>query len=279
MKQYTATLKFEDFRSLKNLVQVFRDDHFVAERSIRAPNRQAAVRKTLQWFSTRFNGSVGPARQIVTVDDPYHEVTYDENFNCNDLRNKFLPEDVIERLLAQANGELERDTRAAQLGHPLCDVRRTKRRVKFKPTAIAPCIYQNACGTIFYRIIQQPQLSKAGRVVRKRKTQLVRLEAKTLPAAIEEIQARGLPGLHRSPRRIKKRSLALLQQIAEVPGDARPARLPAHNNGAALDNPLPRNGDRIGSRNNGRSIKLQDQRTTAFRQFRCRSQGLARQAP
>ena len=47
MRQYTITLKFDDFHSLRNLVQLFREDRFVAERVISAPNRQTAVRNAL----------------------------------------------------------------------------------------------------------------------------------------------------------------------------------------------------------------------------------------
>ncbi len=231
MNHYLATLRFEDFRSLRNLTQVFRQDRFVAEREILAPNRRAAVRKALQWFSTRFKGSVGPACQVLTVDDPSHEVTYDRDFSCRDLRNKLLPEEVVERLIAEANGELIRDTRHSKLGHPLCAVRRRKRRVKFKAKAIAPCVYQNACGTIFYRVNRESQLSKSGVVLRKRHTQLVRLAARTLPEAIQEIEARGLLALHQSRRAVKKRSLDVLLQLATAP-TAGPHSGRPHGNGS-----------------------------------------------
>lgn len=223
MRQYTVTLKFENYRHLRKLKKVFRGDRFVAERVIVAPNRRAAVRKALQWFSARFRGSIGPAWQILTVDDPSREVTYDQDFSCNDLRNKFLSEAVRERLIAEANGELVRDNRPTKLGHPLGAVRRRKRRVKFKAKAIAPCIYQNAFGTIFYRITLTSQLSKSGVVLRKRQTRLVRLDARALPEAIREIRARGLPQLHHSRRLIEKRSLA----IAPLPFFVPPAPIPA----------------------------------------------------
>jgi hypothetical protein len=214
MRQYTVTLRFEDFHSLRNLNQVFREDRFVAERIIHAADRRTAVRKALQWFSTRFAGSVGPACKVLTVDDPFHEVTYDPDFDCSDLRNKLLPEEVLERLIAEANGELVRDTQLTRLGHPLCAVRRRKRRVKFKAKAIAPCVYQNAFGTLFYRITKRSQVSRSGRVLSKRKTRHVRLTARTLPEAVKEIQTRRLLELHQSRRAFSSNS----------PGPPRPTR-------------------------------------------------------
>lgn len=256
MRHYTATLKFEEYRSIRNITQVFREDCFVAERVIAAANRRVAVRKALQWFSTRFNGSVGPAWKVLTLDDPGNEVTYDEDFSCSDLRNKLLPEDVIQRLLAASNGELVRDTRSAWLGHPLCAVRRTKRRVKFKAKAIAPCVYQNACGTIFYRITQRPQISRSGVVLSKRNTRLVRLAARTLPAAIKEIRDRGLPALHQSRRIIKKRSLAVLQQLPLSSPQVR------GNDGATVIPLFAPKGDTAGSQRDRRSLETQDRRAT-----------------
>lgn len=110
MNHYSLTLKFEEYRPWKNLTQVLRGDHFIAEREVLAPDRQTAVRDALHWFSTCFKDKVGPAWKVLTVDDPFREVTYDRNFDCHDLRNQFLPEEVVERLLVEANGELVRQT-------------------------------------------------------------------------------------------------------------------------------------------------------------------------
>lgn len=267
MRHYTLTLTFDSFHSLRNLVQLLRGDHFVAERVIAAPNRRTAVRRALQWFSTRFKGSLGPAGRVLTVDDPFHEVTYDQDFDCSDLRNKLLAEEVVDRLLAESNGELIRDNRSTALGHPLGSVRRKKRRVKFKARAIAPCVYQNPCGTIFYRITQQPQVSKSGVLLSKRKTRLVRLKARTLPEALAEIQARNLPGLHHSRRAIKKRSLALLQQIASAPEAG--AQLPCvrRNGSARLTDLFPRRSARANLQRGRRAPKTQNHRPAAPLQF------------
>lgn len=267
MRHYTVTLKFENYRNLRKLNQVFREDHFVAERMILAPNRRTAVRKALQWFSTRFKGSIGPAGQILTVDDPSHEVTYDEDFSCNDLRNKFISEEVVERLMAEANGELIRDTRSTRLGHPLCAVRRRRRRVKFKAKAIAPCVYQNAFGTIFYRITLTSQASKAGVLLRKRQTRLVRLAARTLPEAITEIRARRLPELHRSRRVIKRRSLAILQQLAAAPKTVLQSQRFRGNGGGKLNHPRDPNDARVGLQRDRRFQEQKNNRATALRSF------------
>jgi len=237
MRAYTVTLKFENYRSLRNLTQVFRENCFVAERVIRATNRRNAVRKALQWFATRFKCSAGSPWELLTVDDPFQEVTYDASFSCGDLRNKFLPKEVLERLIAGSNGELVQDTLSGKLGHPLGDVRRTKRRVKFKARAIAPCVCQNECGTLFYRITERPQSSQSGRLLRKRKTRLIRLAARTLPEAVAEIQARHLLELHQARRASRQRSLAQLQELAGVSKRQIEAH-PVRGNGAAGPAPL-----------------------------------------
>ena len=38
--------------------------------------------------------------KVMTVDDPHEEVSYDEDFACNDLGHKYLDESTLERLLA-----------------------------------------------------------------------------------------------------------------------------------------------------------------------------------
>ena len=45
---------------------------------------------------------MGPAHKTMTVNDPYDEVAYDDDFACNDLGNKYLDEPTIERLLEDA---------------------------------------------------------------------------------------------------------------------------------------------------------------------------------
>jgi hypothetical protein len=138
--------------------------------------------------------------------------------------------------------------------------------VKFKAKAIAPCVYQNPFGTIFYRITLQPQVSSSGVFVRKRKTRLVRLTARTLPEALAEIQARGLPGLHQSRRAIKK-SVSLLQQIASAPETGLQSPPVRPNGSAHLIHLLPRNWARPDAQRDRRSTASQDHRPAALLHF------------
>ena len=66
----------------------------------------------------------------MTVNDPHEEVTYDEEFACNDLGHKYLDETTLERLLAEADGELARDDSVGSENHPPNSVKRIKRRRK-----------------------------------------------------------------------------------------------------------------------------------------------------
>ena len=47
--------------------------------------------------SKEFKGLLGPAHKVMTVDDPFEEVCYGDDFTCNDLGNKYLDELTIER--------------------------------------------------------------------------------------------------------------------------------------------------------------------------------------
>ena len=69
-----------------------------------------AVQKAVQWFWKDFKGVLGPAHKVMTVDDPHEEVSYDEDFACNDLGHKYLDESTLERLLAEADGSWLRMT-------------------------------------------------------------------------------------------------------------------------------------------------------------------------
>ena len=43
------------------------------------------------------------------VNDPCGEVVYDQGFVCTDLRNKFLDDPTIDRLIKEAGGDLGRE--------------------------------------------------------------------------------------------------------------------------------------------------------------------------
>jgi len=65
---------------------------FIAKKSIYGNSRKKAVHKAVQWFWKDFKGVLGPAHKIMTVDDPHEEVSYDDDFACNDLGHKYLDE-------------------------------------------------------------------------------------------------------------------------------------------------------------------------------------------
>ena len=86
----------------------------------------------------------------MTVNDPFDEVIYGEGFACNDLANKYLDEDTIERVLLEADGDLARDNSQGSENHPPNSLKRIKRRRKEK-IQIAPRLFQSSNGTIYYQ--------------------------------------------------------------------------------------------------------------------------------
>ena len=42
-----------------------------------------------------FQGRSWSAHKVMTVDDPHEEVSYDEDFACNDLGHKYLDESTL----------------------------------------------------------------------------------------------------------------------------------------------------------------------------------------
>lgn len=185
----------------------------IARYNMVGPNRHAAVRKLLQWFWDKYKGRHGPASEVLTVSDPYSEAIFAEPFNCNDKRNNYLDSKTIERIVAESKGILERDTKAGTAHHPRRSLRRKKRHREFL-TTVAPNIFESNTGTFYYRIVTVPQISNKGVIFQKRKLKSVRLEAKTLPQAIEEIKNRQLRMLSATTRRMKKRSLKLVSHLA-----------------------------------------------------------------
>ena len=82
---------------------------FVAEKSIYANCRRKAVQKAVQWYWKEFKGLLGSAHQVMTVEDPYGEVVYDDDFACNDIGNKYLDAETLENVIQESNGELIQD--------------------------------------------------------------------------------------------------------------------------------------------------------------------------
>ncbi len=182
---------------------------------IKARDRREAVTKALNWFWYEYLGAMGSAHEVLTVDDPYMEVRYGPKFICNDRKNKLLPPDVIERILKESNGELERDLRAGRPHFPPGSVKRIKRRRDFG-RFIAPCLKRMNNGVLYYRIGTRSQISRGGRRIRKPKYRDIRLQARNLPDAIEEIRQRKLNQLTEKRRNMKVRELDALAHIAGV---------------------------------------------------------------
>ena len=101
---------------------------FIATKSVYGNNRRKAVKQAVEWFWKDFKGVLGSAHKVMTVNDPYDEVIYDEDFACNDLRNKYLDDSTIERLIEDADGDLLKDDSVGSEKHPPNSVKRTKRR-------------------------------------------------------------------------------------------------------------------------------------------------------
>lgn len=187
--------------------------HFLARLHLEAENRGQAVHKAQLWYWDTHHGSLGPAHKVLVVNDPHEEVHYGPNFNCGVKANRLLSEEVIVRVLAEANGELVRDDRPWNKHHPPGSVRRVKRRRDFG-RFILPNIRQMANGRLYYRVTLVSQRTKNGRRYRKRKYRDIPLCASVLFEAVDEIHDRALPAMHRSMvrRTFQSRSLAVLRR-------------------------------------------------------------------
>ncbi len=201
-------------RTFRGTTMLYRDETLVLERTISGKTRRHAVTLALNWLWKHFGHELGQAQTLVTVDDPFEEVTYGPFFKCRARKYCYLDEETIARLLSETGGELLRETRVGSLRHPFGSVRRVKRRRKL-PMRVAPCIYTDANRTFFYRYTEVPQHSKQGRFFRYRKVRLLRLTAHNLFAAIREVKERNLPSLHKSRRVLRGvRSVVDLEMIA-----------------------------------------------------------------
>ena len=144
------------------------------------------------------------------INDPFEEVAYDEGFACNDLANKYLDGDTIERLLAQADGDLACDDSTGSENHLPNSVKRIKRRRK-ENTLLAPRLFQTPGGTIYYKMTE-PAIGKGCRA----KTKTVRLSSKSLEKALKEVDRRGLNKFENfgAMNKIKKANIRLSKQAA-----------------------------------------------------------------
>ena len=180
---------------------------FIAKKSIYGNSRKKAVHKAVQWFWKDFKGVLGPAHKIMTVDDPHEEVSYDDDFACNDLGHKYLDENTLERLLAEADGELARDDSVGTENHPPNSVKRIKRRRK-QNIQLTSRLTQSPGGTIYYRMTELSE----GKSVRA-KTKTIKLASKSLDKALKEVSRRGLDKFEKKVRK-KKSSPSKIKQAA-----------------------------------------------------------------
>ena len=172
---------------------------FIAKKSIYGNSRKKAVHKAVQWFWKDFKGVLGPAHKIMTVDDPHEEVSYDDDFACNDLGHKYLDENTLERLLAEADGELARDDSVGTENHPPNSVKRIKRRRK-QNIQLTSRLTQSPGGTIYYRMTELSE----GKNVRA-KTKTIKLASKSLDKALKEVSRRGLDKFEKFEKKDKKK--------------------------------------------------------------------------
>lgn len=198
------------------LAEVRRNGKVSVRLRIEAPHRAKAVHNAQLWFWSTYRGEMGAAHKVLTVSDPYNEVRYDSSFSCHDKRNRHLPDDIIDRVIRESNGELLRDTREGRAHFPPGSVRRVRRRRDAGSFPI-PNIRQMRGGLLYYRLIVQGQVSRNGRRYRKRKQRDVRLKSRTLADAIIEIERRGLVLEHeqRTKRLVKVRSIPRMARILE----------------------------------------------------------------
>ena len=164
---------------------------FVANKYFYGCNRRKAVEKATDWYSKDLRDVLGPPNQVMMIDDPMEEVIYEEGFICTDLRNKYLDEPTIDRLLKDAGGDLGRDNTTGSGSHPTCSVKRLRRRRK-QEVRLTDRLTQSPSGVIYYRMTEFHK-GNSGRT----KSRKVKLASKSLEKARKEIIRRGLDRLEK----------------------------------------------------------------------------------
>ncbi|MCR4334777.1 MAG: hypothetical protein NUV47_03580 [Patescibacteria group bacterium] len=149
----------------------------------------------LQWYWNYLTNKIGSVHKVLIVDDPYCEVFYTPDFLCTLRKNNYLSEDVIQRVISESQGVLQKNTSLGKSHHPSNTLMMVKRRRKI-PHWVAPSIYGDDNGTLFYRMTARSQISHNGEHIRSRKIRLVRLQAKNVPNAVKEIVKDGLFDSH-----------------------------------------------------------------------------------
>ena len=133
--EVTLNIPYEDYFSLiyetKYLLEarLGPDRCFIANVAMYGNCRRRGVEKALEWFNKEFKGVLGSAHKVLTVDDPFEEVSYDLDFACNDLAKKYLDQKTIDRVISESGGDLApEDPESESSQHN--SLRRIKRRKK-----------------------------------------------------------------------------------------------------------------------------------------------------
>ena len=189
--EVTLNIPYEDYFSLiyetKYLLEARLGPGrcFIANVAMYGNCRRRGVEKALEWFNKEFKGVLGSAHKVLTVDDPFEEVSYDLDFACNDLGNKYLDQKTIDRVISESGGDLvPEDPESESSQHN--SLRRIKRRKK-ENVQLTSRLSQSPSGTIYYRMTE-PVASNGKRM----KTTSVKLSSKSLEKALREVSRRGL---------------------------------------------------------------------------------------
>ena len=189
--EVTLNIPYEDYFSLiyetKYLLEarLGPDRCFIANVAMYGNCRRRGVEKALEWFNKEFKGVLGSAHKVLTVDDPFEEVSYDLDFACNDLGNKYLDQKTIDRVISEYGGDLApEDSESESRQHNR--LRRIKRRKK-ENVQLTSRLSQSPSGIIYYRMTE-PVASNGKRM----KTTSVKLSSKSLEKALREVSRRGL---------------------------------------------------------------------------------------
>ena len=161
------------------------DRTFLAIKSFYGCNRRMAVEKASVWYASHMKPVLGPPHKTMIIDDPLGEVVYDEEFVCTDLRNRFLDDLTIDRLLKDAKGDLGREE-STSLRHAPASVRRLKKRRR-QEIKLTDRLVQSSGGTIYYKMTDLDGGSSG-----RSKTKKIKLASKSLSKAKKEVIRRGL---------------------------------------------------------------------------------------
>ena len=191
-QQYRATLfipyekYFELIYETKYLLEarLGTDRVFIAKKYFYGCNRRSAVSKASTWYNKNLKQLLGNSFGVMFIDDPLKEVVYDDGFVCSDLRNKFLDDLTIQRLLKEADGDLGREDRVSSNGQISASVKRLRKRKKHA-VQLSERLVQSPGGTIYYRMVDLPDVGKA-------KIRKIKLSSKSLAKAKREVTRRGL---------------------------------------------------------------------------------------